>query len=202
MYRCSLLLMGLGLVSVSCGSPGELDESRFPDVYTDVGDGSGGTQTGIAGTGGTAPVGGAGGSGVVGGTGGTGGTGVVGGSAGTGGTGSQAGAGSTGGCPDDISVLLNRPGNQGGCAGDMCHVPGVTAPDLISPGVETRLFNVASTCMDRPYIGATDSYLKEKITATSPCGGTFPMPLFTPNALNATDEACIVEWIDEVAAGQ
>jgi len=195
MYRCSLLLIGLGLVSVSCGAPGELDESRFPDVYTEVGDGTGGAQTGIAGAGGTAPVGGAGGAGV-------GGAGVVGGGAGTGGTPSQGGTGSTGGCPDDISVLLNRPGNQGGCAGDMCHIPGVTTPDLISPGVEERLFNVASTCMARPYIGATDSYLKEKITATSPCGGTFPMPLFTPNALNATDEACIVAWIDEVAAGQ
>ena len=188
MYRCSFLLMGLGLLAASCGSPGELDEERFPDVYTEIGDGSGGTQTGTAGTGGVAPVGGAGG--------------VVGGGAGTGGTPSQAGAGSTGGCPDDISVLLNRPGNQGGCAGDMCHVPGVQGPDLISPGVEARLLNVASTCMDRPYIGATDSYLKEKITATSPCGGTFPMPLFTPNALNATDEACIVAWIDQVGAGQ
>jgi len=190
--------MGLGLFSVSCGSPGELDESRFPDVYTEIGGGSGGAQSGIAGTGGTAPVGGAGGAGVAG----SGGSGVVGGSAGTGGTPSQGGAGSTGGCPDDISVLLNRPGNQGGCAGDMCHIPGVTTPDLISPGVEARLFNVASTCMDRPYIGATDSYLEEKITAQSPCGGTFPMPLFTPNALNAADEACIVEWIDRVAAGQ
>src|SRR5688572_22876139 len=123
MYR-SLQLVGLGLIALGCGSPGELDASQFPDDYAgEIGGGVAGAQSGIAGTGGGAPVAGAGGAGVpvpVGGAGGaapvggSGGSGVVGGAGG--GVPSQGGAGSEpGGCPPDIGVLLNRPGPEGGC---------------------------------------------------------------------------------------
>jgi hypothetical protein len=205
----------LGLIAFGCGSPGDLDQSRFPELedtgYPDrvgaAGSGAGGTlgaggsnaggsnpggTGGVVGTGGTAPSGGSGGSPGVAGTGGqpsSGGT-------GQGGTGAEPG-----GCPDDITVLTNRPAMEGGCAGGLCHVPGGTAPDLTSPGVEARVLNVMATaaCGGRPLVGADDSVIEEKITNPDPCGE--PMPFFAADRLNAEDKACIVEWINELAAG-
>lgn len=123
-----------------------------------------------------------------------------------GGSGGQAqgGAGGSGnaqgGCPDDITVLFKRPGSQGGCEGGGCHVPGGTRPDLVSPNIEERLLNVASGCRSRPYIGPDDSFLAEKVSVGPPeCGGA--MPFLTPQALNAEDEQCILDWIEEVASG-
>jgi hypothetical protein len=98
-------------------------------------------------------------------------------------------------------VLLNRPGTAGGCGGSGCHVPAGVPPDLTSPGVETRLLNVLSSCNQRPYIGAADSFLEEKLVGTPPACGGLPMPFGTPNALSAADEQCIIAWIDEVAGG-
>jgi hypothetical protein len=102
------------------------------------------------------------------------------------------------GCPEDITVLFNRPIQQGGCQGAGCHIPGNTSPDLVSPNPAERLLNVASTCNGRPYIGADDSFLVNKITGTPPeCGS--PMPFLMPELLSAADEACILAWVDEVA---
>jgi hypothetical protein len=82
----------------------------------------------------------------------------------------------------------------------MCHVPGATAPDLVSPGVEMRLVNVTSQCNGRPYIGAADSYLADKIAGSPPeCG--LAMPFFMPQALSQADEDCILNWIEEVSGG-
>jgi hypothetical protein len=88
---------------------------------------------------------------------------------------------------------------QGGCQGAGCHSPGNTSPDLISPNPAERLRDVVSGCNGRPYIAANDSFLLDKITASSPeCGA--PMPFSMPEALSAEDEACILAWIDEVSA--
>jgi hypothetical protein len=213
----------LAVIAVACGSPGELDESRFPEPgqtgYADDpaklgragssgttgvvpggsggtlgggtgGSGTGGSGTGGSGTGGTGPSGsGAGGTITAGGTG-----------PNPGGTAGQGGSPVSGDCPDDILVLLNRPGAQGGCAGNGCHVPGGQQPDLTSPGVEDRLLNVVSNCQGMPYISAGDSLIEDKIAGNPPACGS-PMPLLTANALNAADEQCILDWIDEVAAG-
>jgi hypothetical protein len=98
-------------------------------------------------------------------------------------------------------VLLNRPSSEGGCAGAGCHIPQGTPPDLTSPGVEARVFNVMSTCQGRPYIGATDSFIEEKLTVSQPACGGAQMPFFAVNNLSDEDRACIIEWIDDVAAG-
>jgi hypothetical protein len=110
--------------------------------------------------------------------------------------GDGAGAGA---CPDDITVLFNRPSDQGGCAGAACHIAGATAPDLVSPNIEARLVGVTSQCEQRPYIGPDDSFLAEKISGSPACG--LAMPFLMPQALNAADEACILAWIDEVSGG-
>lgn len=167
--------------------------------------GQGGT---VAGTGGTVSTGGTNTGGTTGGTGttgnGAGGTGTPA-QGGTGnaqgGTGNaQGGTASAGGCPTDITELFNRPGNQGGCADPGCHVPGGTPPDLVSPGVVDRLLNVSSMCNSRPFVGAGDSFLAEKVTTRDPeCGSE--MPLFQGQALSAQDEQCIVDWIDQVGGG-
>jgi hypothetical protein len=115
--------------------------------------------------------------------------------------GGNAGSGSmpAGGCPDDVTELFRRPAAQGGCDGGSCHA-GAIAPDLISPNVLDRLLNRPSTCQGRPYIGADDSFLAEKISVDRPaCGG--PMPFLTPQTLSAADEQCILDWIEEVASG-
>jgi hypothetical protein len=193
-------LASCALLALSCGSPGELDRSQFPSIedtgYAAVG-GAGGVM-GTSGAGGGVGTGGTGLGGAAGtGTGGTGAAGGAAGSVGTGGSGAQP----SGNCPDDILVLFNRPGNAGGCAGAGCHIPNNTPPDLTSPGVETRLLNVLSSCNQRPYIGAADSFLEEKLVGTPPACGGLQMPFGMANALSAADEQCIIAWIDEVAAG-
>jgi hypothetical protein len=221
MHRFFARPVCLGLIAFGCGSPGDLDRSQFPDLagtgYPDrvgvAGMGAGGTF-GVAGTGNVGGSPGVGGTGPgVGGTG-VGGTGVgvggtgVGGQSGTGGQvagAGGAGQGGTGtepgGCPEDITVLTNRPAMEGGCAGPGCHIPGGTPPDLVSPGVETRVLEVmaSAACSGRPYVGASDSVIEEKITSPDPCGE--PMPLFAATRLNADDKACIIQWIDGLAAG-
>ena len=221
-------MLWLFVSGFACGAPAELDESIFPRPnetgYADapLGGSSGGGQ------GGQSPIAQGGRSGSTGGSGnasqggsmqvGTGGAGMSlggggaismgggsqGGSSGSGGQ-AQSGAGGSGnapsgGCPDDITVLFKRPGAQGGCEGGGCHVPGGTRPDLVSPNIEERLLNVASGCRSRPYIGADDSFLAEKVSVGPPeCGAA--MPFLTPQALSAEDEQCILDWIEEVASG-
>jgi len=105
--------------------------------------------------------------------------------------------GPTMGCPEDITQLFDRPIDEGGCRGSGCHLPGNTKPDLVSPNPAERLLNVTSNCNGRPYIGAEDSFLVEKLTNNSPeCGA--PMPFLMPGNLRAEDEACILAWIREV----
>lgn len=223
MHRSFARRVCLGLIAFGCGSPGDLDRSQFPELdstgYPDrVGaagaggtlGGPGGSGSGGSNSGGTAGAGGTGGITPSGGTGGAiGASGTAGqsgssGQAGSGqaGTAGQGGTGSEpGGCPDDITVLTNRPAMEGGCAGGGCHVPQGTPPDLVSPGVEARVREVMASgaCSGRPYVGASDSVIEEKLTVADPCGE--PMPLFAAARLSAEDKACILEWIDEVAAG-
>jgi hypothetical protein len=221
MQRLSTTLLGLGVLgALSCGAPAELDESQFPGLnetgYTDVG-------TGTAGANGAAPLGGVGGAtGTVGAAGstaappvGNGGAGMApvasggappaGGAPATGGGGTRPAGGGTptaGGCPDDITLLFNRPIEQGGCAGAACHIPGATRPDLISPNPEQRLRGMSSSCNGIPFIGdgTDDSMIALKIT-TPPSGCGVAMPFFMPQALSAEDEACILDWIDKVGGG-
>lgn len=228
--RRSSLISFAALLIVACGSPQGLDEDQFPNSYAGqvsasggssasppVGN-AGGTGGSASGSGGTASNGGSGNLGGSSGTppanGGSGGSGAggTGNSPGTGGTGNNnAGTGGTGGgqqppppagnCPDDITVLFNRPSAQGGCADGGCHTPGGTAPDLVSPNVEMRLLNVVSSCQSRPLIGANDSFLLEKIEEAQPACGGFQMPFLVPQNLNAADKQCIVDWIEEVGGG-
>jgi hypothetical protein len=135
--------------------------------------------------------------------------GSMGGNLATGGAGVSGGSGGGGvqpppaaNCPDDITVLFARPGSVGGCTqSGGCHEAGSPIkPDLVSPNVEARLVNVASTCFQRPYISADDSFLEDKIVGTPPeCNGA--MPFLSPQTLTAADEQCILDWIDEVSGG-
>jgi hypothetical protein len=206
--RLKSVLSFLPVVAFACGSPGELGEGFPPYDQT----GYAGAPTGTAGVGGPAPQAGTGGSAGQGGTGniagtgnvaGTGGNANPGGAAGTGGSGNPGGAGGgapTVGCPDDIVQLFNRPAAQGGCGDGGCHTPGGFPPDLTSPDPASRLLDTpaSAACSGRPYVGAADSVLAEKITSPDPTCGE-PMPFFAENNLTAEDEACILDWIDEVS---
>jgi hypothetical protein len=218
-------LLWLFVSGLACGAPAELDQSLFPSPNeTGYADAPIGGSSGI-GVGGQSPAAQGGRSSATGGSGnasqggsmqvGTGGAGMslggsssaMGGGSQSGGTGGQAqsGAGGSGnaqgGCPDDITLLFKRPGSAGGCEGGGCHQPGGSRPDLVSPNVEDRLLNVASSCKSRPYIGSDDSFLAEKISVAGPdCGGA-SMPFLTPQALSSEDEQCILDWIEEVASG-
>jgi len=217
---------GIGILALAaCGSPSPLDEEAFPSIEQTgypTGANSGGTgATAVAGSSGVAgSSSGAGGSAGSGTPAGTGGSTPAGGSSGSsagsggiasGGTGTTAGGGAASACPDDITTLFARPSAQGGCTnGGGCHEPGSPVkPDLVSPGVEARLLNIASSCsktasgasvQPRPYIGSDDSFLEEKIGDGNPgCGS--PMPFFAEAALSAADEQCIIDWIDQVSGG-
>jgi hypothetical protein len=207
MYRFSTSCLGLAaLIAFACGAPAELDDSLFPASYAD--DETGSANTGNlpqGGSSGAVPTGGTGGAAPVAGNGGvptgTSGAPPVGG--GTGGTPVASGGGGTdSGCPDDITVLFNRPIAEGGCAGGLCHQPNATPPDLVSPDPLPRLLNVASNCNGLPYIGATpeQSFLGLKITAP-PQGCGNAMPFLQPETLSAEDEACILDWIAANAGG-
>lgn len=223
MHRLMTSWLCLGvLAAISCGAPAELDESIFPGpgevgYSEDNGTGSTGTPLGGgAGAGGSSAVGNSGNSGssaappANGASGaapssGGGGTPVAAGGsaqAGAAGGGSApvAGGAAGGGCPDDITVLFNRPISEGGCGGDACHVPGGTSPDLVSPNIEARLLDEPSQCGGRPYLGAGDSFLEEKIAGEQPeCG--YPMPFLQPDNLKDADKQCILDWIAEVTGG-
>jgi hypothetical protein len=181
------------LVLISCGSPAELDENDFPSIneagYNSTGSGGSGTNV-VSGGAGSGSLGNAGSMG----------------SAGA--SGMMAG----GGCPSDITVLFARPIAQGGCTqgGGCPEASSQIKPDLVSPGVVSRLLNVPSMCSrtsngmsvaPRPYIGATDSFLEEKIAGSPDASCGYAMPFFMENALSAADEQCIIDWIDQVAAG-
>src|SRR6185295_9427325 len=168
----------LGLAA--CGSPAGLDEDTFPTLeqtgYAAAGGGTQGVGAGQGGSGGVAASG----------TGGSAGTPVSsngGGSQASAGSGSSGANGTTGmmggsGCPSDVPTLFARPVAQGGCTsgqGGGCHEAGSQKPDLVSPNVAMRLLNVPSTCTKtssgmtvpaRPYIGADDSFLEEKIAGS------------------------------------
>jgi hypothetical protein len=209
MYRFSTSCLGLAaLIAFACGAPAELDDSLFPASYAgddDTGSANagnlpqGGSNGAVGGTGGAAPVAGNGGGGIPSGT--SGAPPVVG---GTGGAPVASGGGGGGidGCPDDITVLFNRPIGEGGCAGGLCHQPNATPPDLVSPDPLPRLLNVASNCNGLPYIGATpeQSFLGLKIT-TPPQGCGQAMPFLQQETLSADDEACILDWIATNAGG-
>jgi hypothetical protein len=173
-----LLVLGFA----ACGSPPALDEKSFPPI----------AQTGYAqnagATGANAGEGGASGSD---------GNGAMASAAGSGATTSAAGSGTTasGSCPADIPSLFQRDVSKGGCTqSGGCHESSGQKPDLVSANVQARLLNVASGCNMRPYIGKTDSFLEEKLTDSSPACGT-QMPFLMPQALNASDKKCIVDWI-------
>jgi hypothetical protein len=216
MHRLTTSWLGLGVsVALACGAPAELEDNLFPGAYT--GDDTGTSAGQLSGTGGTgsvavAPPSNAAGTGsaplppVA--SGNTPPSSTPPSSAPPGvetpvpdnGATLPPAAVAGGACPDDITLLFNRPIEQGGCAGGACHVPGATAPDLVSPNPEARLVNVTSQCDQRPYIAADDSYLADKIAGSPPqCG--LAMPFFMPQALSADDEACILAWIDEVSGG-
>ncbi|HTV24969.1 MAG TPA: hypothetical protein VMG12_40025 [Polyangiaceae bacterium] len=122
------------------------------------------------------------------------------GTAGGGSTPAMGGGATAGGCPDDITVLFDRPLSEGGCAGAGCHVDQGTPPNLVSPNPEMRLVNVMSSCNGRPYIGGDNGFLADKIGGETPeCGS--PMPFLSADLLTDEDRQCILDWIDEVSGG-
>jgi hypothetical protein len=201
MHRLSRNLLGLGVFAwVGCGAPADLDETRFPlPNETGYSDGVGAT-----GNGGRANLGGA--SSVS--SGGAAGTRPQGGggrapSAGAGGGGSvtTGGGAASSGCPDDITVLFNRPATEGGCASAGCHLPGKIVPDLVSPNPEDRLVNIPASmsCGGKPYISADDSVLANKIEKGTPAPCGFKMPLGA--SISDADLACVMDWIAKVSGG-
>jgi hypothetical protein len=224
MHGFSTGWFGIGILALAaCGSPSPLDEDAFPAIdqtgYATASSTGGTAPTAVAGssgaTGSSSGAGGGAGSGT---TGGAGGLAPAGGSSGSsagsdtasGGMGTTAGSGAGSACPDDITILFARPSAQGGCTnGGGCHEPGSPVkPDLVSPNIEARLLNIASSCsktstgasvQPRPYIGSDDSFLEEKIAGTPGCGSG--MPFFAEAALSAADEQCIIDWIEQVTEG-
>ncbi|HWO07902.1 MAG TPA: hypothetical protein VNN80_00440 [Polyangiaceae bacterium] len=207
MHRFSITCFGLAaLIAFACGAPAELDDGLFPDTYAD--DETGSTGNGgapsLGGTG-SIPPSGAGGAAPIGSGGSDLPSGVSGAPpiSGSGGLASGGGgAEPSGGCPDDMTLIFNRPIEQGGCAGSACHIPGATKPDLVSPDPLSRLLNVQSSCNGLSYIGASpeQSLLTFKVT-TPPADCGFPMPFLRQEALSEADEACILEWVAENAGG-
>lgn len=183
----------------ACGSPPALDDNSFPPLaQTGYGQAAGAGGTANSGAAGSAATGSAGS-----------GTTVVVASGGSSGSGSGGGATASGACPSDVTTLFNRNISQGGCtqAGGCHEATSPTKPDLVSPNVVSRLLNVASTCSKtsagmvvpaRPYIGATDSFLEEKIAGSPNADCGFSMPFLMPTALKAADKKCIVDWIHQV----
>jgi hypothetical protein len=214
MHRFPQGLMATSIVALAaCGAPGGLNnEDQFPpasetgylarDGIGASGAGNGGSSA-AAGSGPTAPPPGSAGS-----------DGFVDPAGGASGTGNSGVGGSdvvedpvtdpdppdngADGCPP-VEDLLARPAAQGGCTGG-CHEAGRIVPDLTSPNVGERLLNLSSMCSGRPYIGADDSFLAEKIAGGDPeCG--FAMPYLQSASLSSDDRECILEWVDRVASG-
>jgi hypothetical protein len=231
-FVCIAFSVGVGFLSfAACSSSTSFDEQSFPPLaqtgYSQnagaAGAGSG-TASGVtanAGSSGSAALGSAG-SAAVGSAGsaalGSAGSAAVS-SAGASGASASSGAATSGvgsgattasGCPADIPGLFQRNISQGGCTnGGVCHEAGNQKPDLVSPGLVSRLLNVASTCTKtsagmsvaaRPYIGKTDSFLEEKIAGTPNADCGFVMPFFMPQALSDSDRKCIVDWIHALQA--
>lgn len=98
---------------------------------------------------------------------------------------------------DNIPQLLRET-----CGGDTtCH--GVNNPqlglDLVSPDVASRLVGVTSTCMQRVLIepGAPESsYVLTKVLEQPPCGLRMPLD----GNLEPRDQACLQQWVQEVAS--
>jgi hypothetical protein len=181
------IALSVGLVVLgfaACGSPPALDEKSFPPIAQTGYAQSTGANSGAAGANSGATGANAGAAGAS--------------NSGTGTAGS--GATASGGCPDDIPSLFQRDVSKGGCTqSGGCHESSGQNPDLVSANVQARLLNVASGCNMRPYIGKTDSFLEEKLTDSSPGCGT-QMPFLMPQALNASDKKCIVDWIHGLQA--
>ncbi|HVZ31580.1 MAG TPA: hypothetical protein VG963_04095 [Polyangiaceae bacterium] len=223
-FVCIAFSLGVGFPSfAACSSSTSFDEQSFPPIaetgyFQNAGaaGASAGTASGDtanAGSSGSAAVGSAGSAAM-----GSAGSAAVS-SAGSASTSASSSMGSGGaaassvgsgattasGCPADIPGLFQRNISQGGCTnGGICHEAGNQKPDLVSPGLVSRLLNVASTCTKtsagmsvapRPYIGKTDSFLEEKIAGTPNADCGFVMPFFMPQALSDSDRKCIVDWI-------
>lgn len=98
---------------------------------------------------------------------------------------------------DPLAVLATS------CAGAFCHSPEKPAAglDLATPGVETRLVGVGSSCGAIPLIdpvSPANSYLLQKLTAIEPlCGVSMPLG----RALEADALRCLEQWVHSVAAG-
>ncbi|MET0595610.1 MAG: hypothetical protein ABW133_23135 [Polyangiaceae bacterium] len=100
--------------------------------------------------------------------------------------------GEGGGCGDVVARIFVP-----NCGGTACH--GANAPqqdlDLVSPGVASRVMNVAGTgcavtLADR--MNPEASLIYQKLLPNPPCGGQ--MPLARPS-LSRDDIACVLGWI-------
>jgi hypothetical protein len=96
-------------------------------------------------------------------------------------------------------------GAMGGCNGAACHIAANAAtfpPDLISPGVEARVKDVASAsliCTGQKYVDTTNieaSLLLTKLAASPSCGVQMPFGL---SPLMQTQIDCIRSWAQSLA---
>ena len=83
-----------------------------------------------------------------------------------------------------------------------CHDRSSAILDLVSPGVQARLLDKASTsatCRPRVFIDGNGgaSLLIDKLDSAPPCGS--PMPLI--GMLNTADRTCLADWVEELGGG-
>jgi hypothetical protein len=88
------------------------------------------------------------------------------------------------------------------CGMTGCHDRSSAILDLVSPGVQARLLDKASTtsiCKDRVFIDGEGgaSLLIDKLDSAPPCGS--PMPLI--GMLSTADRTCLEDWVEELGSG-
>jgi len=97
---------------------------------------------------------------------------------------------------DDFDVVVDVFDAK--CSASICHDPDEPAGelDLVTDGVEARLFDVASSCSARPLIDSANidnSFLLEKLGGAPECGD--PMPLAAA-PLTAQEIGCVRSWAE------
>lgn len=123
---------------------------------------------------------------------------------GSGGGAATGGGSGMGECSDaDLAAMPQFFASS--CGTTACHDKSAGSPseatlDLVAPGVEARVKDVASPCEGKKYVDSANpeqSYLLEKLTHDDPTCGTRMPP---GPALPAARLACVRAWVEQVAA--
>jgi hypothetical protein len=89
------------------------------------------------------------------------------------------------------------------CSASGCHsqVSPAASLDLMSPNVAARLMDHVGQCTGK-LIDSTapdQSLMIEKLSPRPSCGGSMPL---TGAPLTADEQACVAQWVENVAAGR